>query len=173
MNPVNLRSFKQKARHQKLALKRFLSKVEKNPPEKLYSLMHALDKEVWKEIDCLSCANCCKTMTPTFTFKDIKRIAAYLNMSPAAFRKKWLTYEKRDKDWVNSKQPCQFLDLQTNKCTIYPVRPADCAGFPHFKKKQPDLYMHVHQQNITYCPATFLLVKKMKDRLDKVSVTAS
>lgn len=129
--------------------------------------MQSLDQEVWEEVDCLSCANCCKTMTPTFTNKDIKRIATYLKMTPAAFRKKWLTYQKSDKDWVNIKRPCQFLDLKTNMCTIYSVRPADCAGFPHFKKKQPELYMHVHQQNIAYCPATFLMVKRMRESLEK------
>jgi len=165
MQPVNIRSFIQKRnRHQK-KMKRFLSRVEKNPPEKFYSLMRQLDQEVWKEIDCTSCARCCKTMTPTFTPKDIQRISAHLHMTPKAFKMKWLIYEQKDRDWVNVKQPCQFLDLKTNKCTIYAVRPADCAGFPHFKKKQPIDYIHVHQQNIVHCPATYLMVEKMAQKL--------
>ncbi len=147
-------------------MKRFLSRVEKKPPEKFYSLMRTLDREVWNEIDCTSCARCCKTMTPTFTQKDILRISAHLHMTPQAFKKKWLSYDKKDKDWVNVQRPCQFLDKQTNKCTIYAVRPADCAGFPHFKKKQPVEYIHVHQQNIAHCPATYLMVEKMAQRLE-------
>lgn len=149
-------------------MKRFLARVEKKPPEKLYSLMRTLDREVWNEIDCTSCARCCKTMTPTFTQKDIQRISAHLHLTPHAFKKKWLWYDKKDKDWVNVQRPCQFLDLQTNYCTIYSVRPADCAGFPHFKKKQPLEYIHVHQQNISHCPATYLMVEKMAKKLEAV-----
>ncbi|MFZ1800641.1 MAG: YkgJ family cysteine cluster protein [Chitinophagaceae bacterium] len=149
-------------------MKRFLSRVEKKPPEKFYSLMRTLDREVWDEIDCTSCARCCKTMTPTFTQKDILRISAHLHMTPHAFKKKWLWYDKKDKDWVNVQRPCQFLDMHTNRCTIYAVRPADCAGFPHFKKKTPVEYMHVHQQNIAHCPATYLMVEKMVQKLEMV-----
>ncbi|MEI8059120.1 MAG: hypothetical protein WCG67_03090, partial [Ferruginibacter sp.] len=64
MQAVNLRSFKQKVARNKSTFKRFLTKTEKNPPRHLDKLTAALEPEVWKEIDCLTCANCCKTMTP-------------------------------------------------------------------------------------------------------------
>ncbi len=163
MQPVNLRSFQQKVNLNKKAFKRYLGKVEKNPPKTLYKTMAALDKEVWQEVDCLSCANCCKKMTPTFTEKDVARAAKHLQMTPDDFKQKWLQYSKKEDEWTNVKQPCQFLDLKTNKCDIYAVRPADCSGFPHFTKKQPVLYLHVHQQNIQYCPATYKMVEKMME----------
>ena len=142
----------------------FLTRLGKNPPRKLDALAVEIDKEVWKEVDCLSCANCCKTMTPTFTPSDIKRISAHLGTTPDAFKEKYL-YKDKGGDWMNVKQPCQFLDLKTNMCSIYEVRPIDCAGFPHLtKKKMPD-YMHVHHQNLTYCPATYKMVEKLMDRL--------
>ena len=49
-------------------------------------LAEKLNTEVWQEVDCLTCANCCKTMTPTFTNKDIRRISAHLNMKPFEFK---------------------------------------------------------------------------------------
>jgi Fe-S-cluster containining protein len=162
---VNLRSFKQKVRHRGAAMKKFLGRVEKNPPRGLDRLAEKLDAEVWKEVNCLSCANCCKSMTPTFTATDIKRISAHLGMSPATFKEKYLEYDKKDKDWMNKLQPCQFLDTKTHFCSIYEVRPADCAGFPHLKKKKMTDYIHVHQQNISYCPATFKMVEKMMENL--------
>ncbi|MEI9808697.1 MAG: YkgJ family cysteine cluster protein [Bacteroidota bacterium] len=64
-------------------------------------------------------------------------------------------------DWLNTSNPCQFLNLKDNKCSIYEVRPADCAGFPHLSKKRMVDYIHVHKQNIELCPATFSLVEKM------------
>jgi Fe-S-cluster containining protein len=165
MQSVNLRSFKQKVRYHKKSMKRFLGKIEKKTPKNLDKTAEILDKEVWKEIDCLSCANCCKQMTPTFTAKDIQRIAAHLQMTEDAFKEKWLYFEKKEKDWMNRKQPCQFLDMRTNMCSIYEVRPADCAGFPHLTKKKMVEYIHVHQQNIGYCPATFLFVEKLQETL--------
>ena len=162
MLPVNLRSFKQKVRHNKVSFKRFLSKIEKDPPVNIDAITPIIDKQIWDEIDCLSCANCCKVMTPTFTNKDIKRIAAHLDMTPAAFKEKWLYYEKKDKDWVNQKQPCQFLNLKDHKCSIYAVRPESCSGFPHLTKKKMKEYVHVHKQNIEYCPATYKMGEKLK-----------
>jgi Fe-S-cluster containining protein len=165
MLPVNLRSFAKKVNLNKRAFKRYLGKVEKNPPKDLYKTLVTIDKQVWQEVDCLSCANCCKKMTPTFTEKDIKRIANHLEMTPVAFKDKWLQYDKKGAEWTNVKQHGQFLDLKTNMCNIYDVRPADCSGFPHFTKKQPVLYLHVHQQNILYCPATYSMVEKMMERI--------
>lgn len=137
--------------------------LENKTPQGLDKMAESLSPDVWNEVDCLACANCCKTMTPTFTAADIKRIAAYLHMTPRQFTDKWLLKETRGaKDWINKTQPCQFLNLQDNKCSIYAVRPADCAGFPHLTKKKMVDYMHVHKQNIEYCPATYALITKMK-----------
>lgn len=162
MQPINLRSFAQKVRYHKKKMKRYLGKLEKDPPKDLDKTVAAIAPDVWKEIDCLSCANCCKKMSPTFTPTDIKRIAAHFEMKPKEFKDKWLYNDKRDDgDWMNRSLPCQFLDMQTNMCAIYEVRPADCAGFPHLARKKIVDYIHVHQQNIEYCPATFKLVEKM------------
>jgi uncharacterized protein len=165
MLPVNLRAFKKKVTANKRKFKTFLTRVEKNPPHALGIVQDELDAAVWQEVDCLTCANCCKTMSPTFTPKDIKRIAAHLSITPTAFKQKWLVFDKKDSDWMNVKQPCQFLDVTTNMCSIYEVRPADCAGFPHLRKRKMQDYMHVHKQNIEYCPATYKMVEKMMERL--------
>ncbi|WP_332736740.1 YkgJ family cysteine cluster protein [Flavihumibacter sp.] len=159
---VNLRKFKKQLLTTKSKFRRFLTKLEAKRPRGLDQLTPVLEKEVWEEIDCLTCANCCKTMSPTFNKKDITRISAHLGMTEAAFKDKWLYLEKKDNDWMNRKQPCQFLNLQTNMCNIYEVRPADCAGFPHLSKKKYVDYVHVHKQNIQYCPATHRMVEKMK-----------
>ena len=160
MQPINLRSFNQKVRYHKKRFKRFLGKVERNPPKNINTIVDKVNNEIWQEIDCLSCANCCKKMTPTFTGKDIKRIALHFEIKPIEFKNKWLYQEKKSGDWMNVKQPCQFLNLQNNMCSIYEVRPLDCAGFPHLNKKKVTDYIHVHQQNVEYCPATYKMVEK-------------
>jgi Fe-S-cluster containining protein len=140
--------------------RRFLTRVERNPPKGLDQLMETIDAAVWKEVDCLACSNCCRTMTPTYTYRDQQRIAAHLGFSIRQFREKWL-YKNRQGEWMNRSEPCQFLDLKTNLCSIYAVRPADCAGFPHLTKKKAVEYLHVHHQNVQHCPATFLMVEKL------------
>jgi Fe-S-cluster containining protein len=104
-------------------------------------------------------------MSPTYTPKDIKRIASHLDMTSQQFKDKWLLKERSTGDWLNKSTPCQFLNLDTNMCGIYEVRPLDCAGFPHLPKKKMVEYMHVHKQNIEYCPATYRMIEKMMEKL--------
>ena len=162
--PVNFRSFKRKLSVYRKSFRSFLRRMEKNPVKNIDKLTKEIEPQVWAEVDCLSCANCCKKMTPTFTEKDLKRISAHFNQTPEEFRKKWL--KKQDGDYVNVLNPCQFLDLKTNMCSIYTIRPEDCAGFPHLSKRKFTEYAHVHKQNIEYCPATFKMVEKLKARID-------
>ncbi len=143
----------------------FLTRFAKKRHIGLDAKINQLEKEVWAETDCLSCANCCKTMTPTFSQSDMKRIAAHFNQTVEEFQNKWLRKEKGgDRDWLNKTEPCQFLNLKDNKCSIYSVRPDDCAGFPHLSKKFKE-YVHIHHQNVEYCPATYKLVEKMMERV--------
>lgn len=167
MQSVNLKKLKKKFESNRKSLRYFITRTENNPPQNLDLLCDEKDKEVWAEIDCLSCANCCKVMSPTYTFQDIKRIASHLGMRPKDFKEKWLYRDKKSNDWMNRSLPCQFLDLATNLCSIYEVRPADCAGFPHLIKKPITDYIYIHKQNIEYCPATMLFVEKMFEAIKK------
>lgn len=172
MQAINLRLFKKVSAANRKHLRYFLTKTENNPPKNLDTIVENIDREVWQETDCCSCANCCKTMTPTYTFQDMRRIAAHFNMKIKDFKAKWLYFDKKSNDWMNVSRPCQFLDRKTNLCSIYEVRPADCAGFPHLTKKKMTEYMHVHKQNIEYCPAAYKMVEKLKDRLLTLNIPA-
>lgn len=165
MQPVNFSKFKADYENNRKSYRSFITRLENTEPQKADSVSDLTDKEVWKDVDCLSCANCCKKMTPTFTAQDIKRAATFLHISPKVFKEKWLLYDAKDKDWVNKAQPCQFLDLATNMCSIYEARPADCAGFPHLNKKPFKDYGYVHKQNIEYCPATLRFVELLKEKI--------
>lgn len=165
------KKFDQSVQTHRSRLRRFLTKLENNPPKELDLIAEEIDKEVWQEVNCLACSNCCRNMTPTFTFQDLKRIASHFRMSIPDFKKKWL-YKNKKGEWMNKSQPCQFLDLKTNMCSIYAIRPADCAGFPHLTKKKTVEYIHVHKQNVQFCPATFKMVEKMIERVGNLSLTS-
>ncbi len=168
MKSLNLSGFKRLMKKNRRRFRYFLTRLETVQPRGLNKKVQKLDKEVWAETDCLACANCCKTMTPTFTNKDIKRIAAHFKVTPEAFKEKWLYKERSTGDWMNTRQPCQFLNLKDNKCSIYEIRPEDCSGFPHHHKKVFTDWVHVYKQNVEYCPATYKLVEKMMEQIGKV-----
>lgn len=158
---VNIALFRRRAARRKAALVAFLQKLDEIVPEDFDELVRAKDAETWAEIDCTTCAHCCKTMTPTYSPEDIRRIAAHIGMTPHAFRKKWLYKEAETGDWMNHTQPCQFLRAD-NMCGIYEVRPADCAEFPHHNKRPFDDYNDTFIGNVDKCPATLTLVSKLE-----------
>jgi uncharacterized protein len=166
--PIFLSFYKKLMKNNRRRFRYFLTRLETVKPKGMDKLAIEVDKEVWAETDCLKCANCCKTMTPTFTTKDIKRISSHFNQTPEEFTKKWLYKERGTGDMMNKKQPCQFLNLNDNKCSIYEIRPADCSGFPHHTKKHFTEWAHVYKQNVEYCPATYKMVEKMIERVGKV-----
>lgn len=162
---MDLVKFRASAKRKQKSLSTFLDKLDKIVPPDLQDIADRADAAMWKETDCTTCANCCKTMTPTFTVKDINRISKHLGMKPKEFKDKWLLHEKETGDWVNKTQPCQFLE--NNMCSIYEVRPADCAGFPHHHLKPFDLYNDMFKANIMHCPATLSMVDRVKKEVDR------
>jgi Fe-S-cluster containining protein len=162
---MDLKKFRVTAGRKRKSLSAFLDKLDKVVPEDMPVIVEKADAIMWKKVNCMDCANCCKTMTPTFTKTDISRISAHLDMKPKEFVDRWLMKEEDSGDWVNKTQPCQFLD--GNKCSIYDVRPRDCAEFPHHNKKPFDLYNDTFKNNLIHCPATLDLVDRLKKTIEK------
>jgi Fe-S-cluster containining protein len=162
LTTVNFRSFRNLVSRNKRKFRNFLTVLEKKAPRNLHLITLEANELSWAKTDCMDCANCCKTMSPTYSQPDITRISKFLGMTRKAFKEKWL-YKDRTGDWINKSQPCQFLDLKTNLCGIYDVRPGDCAGFPHHSTKKIKDYGHVYKQNVEFCPATYRLVEFMHD----------
>jgi Fe-S-cluster containining protein len=122
-----------------------------------------LHKEAFSIIDCLQCANCCKTVNPTLTPDDIARIAAHLGMDAAVFTKEYLT-ESEDRGLMEPKGlPCPFLAAD-NRCKIYEVRPTSCAEYPHTDKPGFVTRTHMHSANALQCPAAFYIIEEMRAR---------
>lgn len=161
---MDLRKFRRTAARKKGQLAAFLKKLDDIVPEDMPRLVKETDLSVWQDVNCMDCANCCKTMTPTFRRSDIIRISAHLGMKPRDFVEKWLFKEEDTGDWVNRIQPCQFL--VDNKCSIYEVRPRDCAEFPHHNKRPFDAYNDTFTNNVDKCPATFLLVERLRKKVE-------
>ena len=163
---MDLQKFRRKVARNKTGLIAFLKKLDEIVPENMPELVAEADAAVWQEIDCTTCANCCKTMTPTYQRADILRISQHLRMSAKDFIAKWLVKDEENGDWINKNLPCQFLQPD-NRCGIYAVRPVDCAEFPHHNKKPFDDYNDTFIGNVSRCPATNELVSRLKQRVER------
>ena len=163
---MDLKKHKERYLKNRKKFRAFISEMEEADLSAVTGEALKANEEVWQEIDCTTCANCCKTMTPTLDKNDIERISKYLHLETDQFKMKYLIYDREEKDWRMQKQPCVFLDQETNLCNIYEVRPEDCQSFPHLVKQPLDHYVYIHNQNIRYCPATYLWVKKMMKKIE-------
>jgi uncharacterized protein len=163
---VNIKAYQRRASRKKKELSKFIVKVGKSKTKGILKIVADVDKEVWKEVACMECANCCTKMTPTYSRKDINRIAKNFDMTYQQFYDKWLTVDE-NKDIVNKSLPCQFLG-KDKKCTIYSIRPDDCAQFPHFTRK--DFRYQAKEKtftgNLALCPATLVFVEKLKEKME-------
>jgi len=120
--------------------------------------------EAFEKIDCLKCGNCCRSLKPILLEEDIERISTYLNISNAEMVDTYLEKDT-DGDWRVNTLPCPFFNEENNKCKIYPVRPKDCAEYPHTNKKGFASRSHSHSWNTIDCPAVFYIVEEMKNRI--------
>jgi Fe-S-cluster containining protein len=148
------------AKEQKKSTKKFFQKLAKQKPKNLDSTVHQLHDETFEKIDCLQCANCCKTTSPIFTDRDINRISAHFKMRPANFVEKYLHLDE-DEDYVLNEAPCTFLGAD-NYCSIYEVAPRACREYPHTDRKQFHRILNLTVKNMAICPAVFEIVQKLK-----------
>jgi Fe-S-cluster containining protein len=136
-----------------------LNKLKKAKDSSLDERVHALHKEAFSKRDCLDCANCCKTLGPLLTNKDVERIAKHLRLKPGKFIDQYLKVDE-DQDYVMKQMPCTFLGAD-NYCSIYDVRPKACADYPNTDLRKQKTMLHLMAKNIDTCPAVYEIVEKL------------
>lgn len=157
---MDLDLFRKRAHIKKPEHWKFLLNLKKKDPRKVDDAFHAVHDEVFHEIDCLTCANCCKTTSPIFHQTDIERAAKALRMKPGEFIEKYLRVDE-DKDYVLTAAPCPFL-ASDNYCKIYNDRPKACREYPHTDRKKMVQIMELTAKNTQICPAVFEIVERLK-----------
>lgn len=154
---IDLKQEKEKAIKAKKAQRKLLDRLKKHPPRNLDQVVMEADAAVFSKLDCLECANCCKTISPIFTTRDVERIAASLKLSPGKFMTQYLRVDE-DQDMVLQSSPCPFLQ-QDNKCSIYEDRPKACREYPHTGQRKFQAHIEITKKNTLVCPAAFRVVE--------------
>lgn len=116
--------------------------------------------QVFQEVDCLQCANCCRTTPALVTRTDAKRIAKHLKIPPKTFIRQYLL-EDVNGELMYEHVPCTFLNAD-NTCQIYEVRPQACREYPHTNQSGFHRRAKLNANNTIVCPATYEIVNRLK-----------
>lgn len=157
---MDLEKHKQKAATLKKENRAFYDKLKRLKPKQLDDKFHRLHEEVFEEVDCLNCANCCKTTSPIFYNRDIERLAKHLRLKPGELIDKYLRIDE-DKDYVLRQAPCPFLG-DDNYCSVYEARPNACREYPHTDRKRMEQILDLTYRNTIVCPAVLEITERLK-----------
>ena len=139
-----------------------LQRLKKKKPKFIDELFENLHDKAFNKIDCLSCANCCKTTSPIFRDVDIKRISKRFRINEMQFISTYLRMDE-DRDYVLKSSPCTFLGAD-NKCDIYEDRPLACREYPHTNRKNMFQILDLTLKNSEICPAVSRIVAEIVEK---------
>lgn len=160
---MDLTLLPEKAKKVEKETKSFFKNLKKSKMRELDDYIHYLHEEEFARINCLECGNCCRTLGPRITDKDIERIGKIFRMKPAEVIEQYLRIDE-DNDYVFKQMPCPFLG-EDNYCSIYGEHPKACREYPHTDRKK---FYQIHAltiRNAQTCPAVFNILERLKKEL--------
>jgi Fe-S-cluster containining protein len=126
-------------------------KLKNTRPKNLDERFHQAHEVVFAGLDCLTCANCCKTTSPILIQTDIDRLAKTFRMKSSSFIDSYLRRDEEG-DYVFTSAPCPFLGAD-NACLVYEERPKACREYPHTNRKNMLGILDLSLTNTLVCPA--------------------
>ena len=149
--------------------KQVFSQIEKNEEfirflknqdsQKIDAMVFQIQETVSKGIDCMQCANCCRSLAIAPQYPDIAKLSEQHNLTIQEFKDKYL---KRDHegDLVFKQRPCPFL--KNNKCSTYESRPSLCQKYPYLDQKTFISRLANIKANLHVCPIVFNTFEMLK-----------
>ncbi len=150
----------EQAKLQRKENKLFFEKLKKRKPSDLDQVTNELHDKAFEQIDCLKCANCCRTTGPLLRGKDIDQLAGHFKIRPAVFTEKYLRIDE-DGDYVFKAMPCPFLG-NDNYCSVYQHRPGACRDYPHTQQRDIRQKLNITLENTMICPAVAEVVEGLR-----------
>jgi Fe-S-cluster containining protein len=117
-----------------------------------------------EQIDCTTCANCCKVATVPLLDRDIEKLAKFFRLTISKFTKQYVvTGDDGDRSLRRTSEGCVFLS--GNECTVYEVRPKNCIDFPHVVRGEGRIATRMWEfvDRACYCPIVFNSLEAFKD----------
>ena len=153
----------QQALAEKETYQKLMQRLKKTNHRTLDAWFHEEHEQAFRQIDCLSCANCCKTTSPIFRDVDIRRLAKRERMTETKFIEKFLKMDGEG-DYVLTQAPCPFLGSD-NYCSVYEDRPLACREYPHTDRKNMYQILSLTRKNMEICPAVSEIVQAIQKKI--------
>jgi Fe-S-cluster containining protein len=141
-------------------IKQNIDRIRKKPPKNLDTKLHILHDYYSEKINCLDCAQCCKSISPAVSYSDIERLAKHLKTKTSHIIDSYFIIDS-DNDYVFTSQPCPFL-MDDNYCNIYTSRPRACKEYPHTDRRRAYQILQIHAKNIDLCPIVYQVFKNLQ-----------
>lgn len=138
-----------------------IKKLKRVKRKKLDDVFHDEHDTVFENIDCLECANCCKTTSPIFRDSDIKKLAKRFRVKTHEFINSYLKMDT-DGDYILRTAPCPFLWEDDNTCSVYEDRPLACKEYPHTDRKNMYQILDLTKKNTEICPAVCKIIENIE-----------
>ena len=121
-------------------------------------------EEIEAEIDCTTCANCCRITDVGITERDIEKLAKFIGVSEREFRQQFTARDDAGALILKREESgCAFL--KGNLCSVYEARPQNCANFPHVVRGTGSIASRMWRflDRAGYCPIVYNWMEKVKE----------
>ncbi len=120
-------------------------------------------QEIEEQIDCTTCANCCRVATVKISQRDVEKLARYLRIPPQRFLDQF-TAETSDEGLTLKRNSAGCVFLDQNLCSVYEARPHTCEQFPHLTHGAGSLVSRLWTapDRATYCPIVYNTLEAWK-----------
>lgn len=157
--PFDAQELAQRAQRTHAQVQQAFRRIQKKKPAELDTIVLSLHEQAFEQIDCLACANCCRTLGPRLSDKDIDKLARHLRLRPSEMVERHLRIDE-DGDYVFRQMPCPFLAAD-NYCTVYADRPKACREYPHTDRRRFVQLLPLTLRNRATCPAVYQIAEQL------------
>jgi Fe-S-cluster containining protein len=121
-------------------------------------------EEIEAQIDCTTCANCCRVSEVEITDRDIDKLAKFLGMTREEFIRD-STQQAESGELILKRTEAGCVFLEGNLCSVYEARPQNCANFPHLVRGTGSIVSRMWRlvERAEYCPIVYNWMEKVKE----------
>jgi len=121
-------------------------------------------EDIEAQIDCTTCANCCRVSEVEITDRDIDKLAKFIGMTREEFIRD-STQQSESGELILKRTEAGCVFLESNLCGVYEARPQNCANFPHLVRGTGSIASRMWRlvERAEYCPIVYNWMEKVKE----------
>jgi Fe-S-cluster containining protein len=130
-------------------------------------ILRRVAQGIEEQIDCTTCANCCRVATARVSERDVEHLARFLRIARADFLRDYTEQSAEEGTILRRSQETGCVFLDGNTCTVYEARPETCEKFPHVVRGAGSIASRMWQfvDRACYCPIVYNTLEAFKQQL--------